>query len=249
MLFCYLDESGNTGSRLDDPAQPYHYLVAVMVREDRVSLLSERLDDLAANAPTTSSLEEYHGQEMFSGEGPWEGVEPHVRVGEYSKALSVISEVGAYIAYASINKPALAGRGARMSPHLYALQFLTEKIEAWVKSSGDPLCQLALLVADQNHQEEQYAFELIREMNRSGGPIGASIGIATTTDHVVDSVYFTPSERSRGIQLADLVAFILNRRDRDLETSSSGPSVRAVKRMYMTLIDPQVITWRERWPS
>ncbi len=76
MLFCYLDESGNTGSRLDDPDQPHHYLVAVMVREDKVSLLSERLDDLAANAPTTSSLEEYHGQEMFSGEGPWEGVEP-----------------------------------------------------------------------------------------------------------------------------------------------------------------------------
>ncbi|WP_419837874.1 DUF3800 domain-containing protein [Candidatus Poriferisodalis sp.] len=37
MLFCYLDESGNTGSRLDDPVQPYHYLAAVIVREDRVS--------------------------------------------------------------------------------------------------------------------------------------------------------------------------------------------------------------------
>lgn len=249
MLFCYLDESGNTGSRLDDPVQPYHYLVAVMVREDKVLLLSERLDDLAAQAPTTRELVEYHGQEMFSGEGPWEGVEPHVRVDEYAKALSVISEVGAYIAHASINKPALAERGPWMSPHLYALQFLTEKIEAWVSSRSDPLCQMALLVADQNHQEEQYAFELIREMNRSGGPIGASIGIATATEHVVDSVYFTPSERSRGIQLADLVAFILNRRDRDLEASSSGQSVRAVKRMNMTLIAPQVATWRERWPS
>ena len=248
MLFCYLDESGNTGSRLDDPAQPYHYLAAVMVREDRVSQLTERLDELAAQAPTSSELLEYHGQEMFSGEGPWDGMEPHVRVAEYAKALSVISEVDAHIAYASINKPALADRGARMSPHLYALQFLTEKIEAWVKWRSDPLCQLALLVADQNHQEEQYAFEFIREMNRSGGPIGASIGIATTTEHVVDSVYFTPSERSRGIQLADLVAFILNRRDRDLETSRSGKSVRAVKQMNMTLIEPRVATWRERWP-
>lgn len=249
MLFCYLDESGNTGSRLDDPNQPRHYLVAVMVREDRVSLLSERLDKLSTKAPTNSDLVEYHGQELFSGEGPWEGVEPYVRVREYSKALSVISEVGAQIAYASINKPALAERGARMSPHLYALQFLTEKIEAWVRSMSDPLCQLALLVADQNHQEEEYAFDLVREMHRSGGPVGASWGLAKTTGHVVDSVYFTPSERSRGIQLADLVAFVLNRRDRDQESASSGKSVQAVKRMKENYISPHVVTWRERWPG
>lgn len=249
MLFCYLDESGNTGSRLDDPDQPYHYLVAVMVREDKVSMLSERLDGLAANAPTTAELVEYHGQQMFAGKGPWQGVVPQVRINEYAKALAVIAEVDAHIAYASINKHALAERGAWISPHLYALQFLTEKIEAWVKPKNDPLCQLALLVADENHQEEQYAFELIREMHRSGGPIGAAIGLARTTEHIVDSVYFAPSERSRGIQLADLVAFILNRRDRYLETSDKSASAQEVIRLLTTYISPRVATWRERWPS
>ncbi len=200
MLLCYLDESGNTGSRLDDPRQPYHYLVAVMIGEHKVSQLSERLDELAAGAATTAKVVEYHGQELFAGSGPWDGVEPHVRIGEYEKALAVIAEVGAHIAHASINKPGLAQRGAWASPHLYALQFLTEKIDGWIASNADPLCRRGLLVADQNHQEEQYAFELVREMQKSGGPIGSLLGIARTTEHIVDNVYFEPPRVLRSLR-------------------------------------------------
>ncbi|MCY4162804.1 MAG: DUF3800 domain-containing protein, partial [bacterium] len=248
MLLCYLDESGNTGSRLDDPRQPYHYLVAVMVREDRVSQMSERLDELADSAATTANMVEYHGQELFAGSGPWDGVAPHLRIGEYEKALAVIAEVGAYIAYVSINKHGLAQRGAFTSPHLYALQFLVEKIDAWVGSHTDPQCQRALLVADQNHQEEQYAFELIREMQKPGGRIGSFLSIARPTEHIVDSVYFAPSERSRGIQMADLVAFILNRRDRCLESQDNRASARAVRRLCDTRVIPRVVARREQWP-
>ena len=183
MLFCYLDESGNTGNRLDDPHQPYHYLVAVMVREDMVSPLTRRLDELAVEAPTTARLDEYHGQQMFSGMGPWNGVDPEVRVQEYAKVLSVIQEAEAGIAYASINKRGLMGRGQWLSPHLYALQFLTEKIEAWVRQQSNPLSQRALLVADENHQEEQYAVKLVREMQQSGGPIGATSGRGGESRH------------------------------------------------------------------
>ncbi|MXW42795.1 MAG: DUF3800 domain-containing protein [Acidimicrobiia bacterium] len=249
MLLCYLDESGNTGSRLDDPYQPYHYLVAVMVREDKVSQLSKLLDELAAGAATTAKLVEYHGQELFSGSGPWNGVESHARISEYEKALTVITEVDAYIAHASISKPDLAQRGPWASPHLYALQFLTEKIDGWIASNSDPLCRRGLLVADQNHQEEQYAVELVREMQKSGGPIGSVFGIARTTEHIVDNVYFVPSERNRGIQLADLVAFIINRRDRCLDSNDNRPSAREIQRLYMRWICPRVVTWRDRWPS
>ena len=248
MLFCYLDESGNTGSRLDDPTQPIHYLVAVMVREDMVSPLTRQLDRLAVDVPTSGQLDEYHGQQMFSGNGPWDGVAPEVRVQEYAKALNVIQEVDASIAYASINKPALKGRGEWQTPHLYALQFLTEKIEAWVNQQSDPLCQRALLVADENHQEEQYAVELVREMQRSGGPIGSSRGLATSAKHIVDGVYFTPSERSRGIQIADLVAYILNRFDRVSANLDRSRSDRAVQQLYYDHIVPHRVTWRERWP-
>ena len=243
MLFCYLDESGNTGNRLDDPEQPYHYLVAIMVREDMVSLLTSQLDQLASEAPTAVPLGEYHGQEMFSGRGPWDGISPKTRVQEYAKALSVIGKAEASIAHASINKPGLS-RLRWQSPHLLALQFLTEKIEAWVRQKSDPLSQRALLVADQNHTEEQYAVELVREMQQSGGPVGVTRAIK----RIVDGVYFSPSERSRGIQIADLVAYILNRHDRISGRVQLSTSDIAVKKLFDDYISPHCVTWRERWP-
>ena len=66
MLICYLDESGNTGRRLDDPDQLIHLIAAVLIREDWVRVMSDRLDALAAAAPTTRSLVEYRGQEYLA---------------------------------------------------------------------------------------------------------------------------------------------------------------------------------------
>lgn len=249
MLFCYLDESGNTGSRLDDSQQPFHYLAAVIVREDHVARMTELLDEIAQNAPTSTGLAEFHAQQLFAGSGPWADVPPSVRIAQYSKALSVLGEIDASIIYSSIDKPALAEWGPSTSPHLYALQFLTEKLEDWMKSNHDPLSQMALLVADQNHQEEEYAFDLVRRMHRSGGPVGEGTGLAKATKHIVDTVYFAPSERSRGIQLADLVAFVLIRRDRDALKPNATPSSRAIERLFMDHIATRRVRWRQRWPS
>ncbi len=67
MLFCYVDEAGNTGRRLDDPVQPVHLIAAVIVREDRVRRMTERLDYLASQATTWYPVVEYHGYELFHG--------------------------------------------------------------------------------------------------------------------------------------------------------------------------------------
>ena len=127
MILCYLDESGNTGYRLDDPDQPFHMIAAVMVREDRVREMVARLDDLAAKAPTRKPLVEYRGNELFGGRGNWKGVSPNQRIEEYAKALAVLAEVEAGVAHTAIYKPALIQRGyTNPNPHLFALQFLVE---------------------------------------------------------------------------------------------------------------------------
>ena len=246
MLICYLDESGNTGRRLDDPHQPVHFIAAVIVREDRVGEMAERLQELADRAPIAERLIEYHGDELFHGTGPWRGVAPRIRVREYAKALSVMSHVQASVAHASINKPGLADG---QNPHLLALQFLTEKIERWLKSQSHELSQRALLVADQNHEHDQYAFDLIQEMQSGGGPVGGGRGLNIPLDHIVDGVYFARSERSWGIQLADLVAFILNRSERIGRNPGNPRSDAAVKMLRREHITPQVKTWRQLWPS
>ena len=76
MLICYLDESGNTGRKLDDPGQPFHTIAGIAVREDRVREMTDRLDSLASHAPTADHLDECHGFDRFHGTGAWDGVYP-----------------------------------------------------------------------------------------------------------------------------------------------------------------------------
>ena len=250
MLICYLDEAGNTGYRLDDPLQPVHLIAAVMVREDRVRDMTERLDWLAERAPIPWPLREYHGYDLFHGVGDWEGSYPDRRVRAYGNALSVLAKVDAGVAYASIHKPGLAARGydPPPNPHAFALQFLAEKIERWIRGRPYVLEQRVLLVADQNHEQEQYSIDLIRGMQDSGGPVGAGYGMDITLDHFVDSVYFDRSERNRGIQLADLVAYILHRYLRIQDNPGDERSDRAVRGLYSRYVSNRCRTWRERWP-
>ena len=132
---------------------------------------------------------------------------------------------------------------------MYALQFLTEKLELWLRNQTQVLSRRALLVADENHEQEQYSFDLISDMQATGGPIGSSLGINTQLDHIVDSIYFTPSERSRGIQLADLVAYILNRRYRNRRTPGNQRSDSAVDDVVRDHVIPQRRAYRVLWPS
>ena len=250
MLICYLDESGNTGRRLDDPEQPVHLIAAVMIREDRVREMTRLLDVLARRVPTSRPLIEYHGRQLFRGSGPWTGVSPDQRIDTYAEALSVLSRVEAGIAYASVNKPLLALKEyGDPNPHIIALQFLAEKIERWLRVQQDILSQRALLVADENHEHEQYSFDLIREMQAVGGPVGSGFGISIPLDHFVDSVYFDQSDRNRGIQLADLVAFVLGRYLRLRRSRSNARSDSATEMLFHEHISPNCRTWRETWPK
>jgi len=168
---------------------------------------------------------------------------------EYAKALSVLGEVDADVAYASIDKPALAARGyEHPNPHTFALQFLAEKVEHWLEGRTDELGRRALLVADQNHEQEQYAFDLIREMQATGGPVGAGLGINVTLDHFVDNVYFDRSDRNRGIQLADLVTYLLHRYFRIRQHPGDPRSDAAIERLYSQYVHSRVVTYRQRWP-
>lgn len=250
MLICYLDESGNTGLRLDDPDQPVHVIAAILVREDRVRIMVDRLDSLAASAPTATPLTEYRGQEIFSGTGPWTGLEPRQRVREYAKALSVLGEVDAAVAHASISKIQLAAKDYHLSPnpHLHALQFLTEEIQVWVAKQSHPLCKWVMLVADENHEQQQYSMDLIRNMQSADRYIDNRPRSSIRLDNYVDSVYFAKSDQNRGIQIADLVAFIIHRSLWIVNRPSNPRSDRAIIALLEEHIRPQICASAALWP-
>ena len=80
-------------------------------------------------------------------------------------------------------------------------------------------------------------------------PIGAGLGINIPLGHIIDNIYFTPSERSRGIQLADLVAFVLNGHQRNKRRpSKDARSDGAVRDLVDGQVQPAVREYRALWP-
>ena len=52
------------------------------------------------------------------------------------------------------------------SPHLLAMQFLSEKLEAFVRMQTDPLRHRALLLADQTDDHEAFALAAVTGCER-----------------------------------------------------------------------------------
>lgn len=247
MWLAYLDESGNTGRRLDDPDQPIHWLVAVLVPEDKVLPLAHAVEALLSVRRSDGLLPELHGSELFGGNGDWRGVSPEDRINIYQGALELLRDHDCVVAHSSIDKAKLTPSTAgRTTPHLLALQFLIEKLDAFLVSQSDPLRQRALLVADETNEHEAYAIGMVAGMQASGTGIvhGRIIG------RVIDTVHFVKSDVNRGVQLADLVAYGLNRITRSAPKGallSRGDT--ALRDMFDAHVWPLVRTYRQRWPS
>jgi hypothetical protein len=241
---CYLDESGNTGRRLDDPDQPVHLIAAVMVPEERVADMARSMDVLAAQwLPPELRRAEFHGAALYSGNGPWKGVAPGDRIQVYRSVLQLISELEAVVAHASVDKPRLAAKYRYPdSPHLLALQFLVEKIDTYLATQSDPLRSRGLLIADQTHEHEAFAIDLVAQMQRHG----ATIGTGRRLTGVIDSVHFVRSETNPGVQLADLVAFALCRLSKAKQPLRPGDQ--ALQAALEEFVLPHVRTYRQRWP-
>lgn len=247
MWLAYVDESGNTGRRLDDPDQPVHWLVAVLVPEDQVLPLAHAVEALLSLSRSDAKLPELHGADLFGGKNDWQGVQPAERVRIYDSALALLAQHGCVVAHSSIDKTKLSDSIAgRTTPHLLALQFLVEKLDAFLRSQADPMRQRALLVADETDEHEAFAIGMVAGMQATGAGIvpGRIIG------QVIDTVHFVRSDVNRGVQLADLVAYALNRVSK---STGTGAPVRrgdaALIEMCRNHVWPLVRTYRQRWPS
>ena len=244
MWLSYLDESGNTGSNLDDSDQPFHLIAAVMVPEDQVQDLSAAFHHLPVFTGEPRLIGELRGADLYSGRGPWRSFSPSERIDTYHGALGLLGQHGAFVAHASIDKWALrqSASSEPKMPHLLALRFLAEEIENYLKQQLDPLKQRTLLIADETYEHEAYAHGLVTRM-QADNPL-SDRGPSLT--RIVDRVHFVRSETSPGVQLADLAAFVLTRRKR-FPTWSLPPSDVAVKRLA-EVVDSRVVASRDTWP-
>lgn len=240
MWLTYVDESGNTGVRLDDAQQPFHVIAGVSVREDVVGRVASHLDDVVATClgvSGRSKATELRAAQLQGGRGPWAGIRPDDRIAAYAAALEPLGWDGVHVAHAAIHKTVFAQRRDPRHPHLWALQFLIEKLNIWFRTHSER----TLLVADETNEHEQFALDLLVDLQTGRPRPGLNFGALT---QLVDTVHFVRSETNRGVQLADLVAYLRNR-----ILSQPEAKTEVEHRLWNSFVERNVTTWREPWPS
>jgi len=188
---------------------------------------------------------ELHGQPMYGGRGIWKNVAVADRLKLFDDALATLATHQCVVMHSSIDKTRLGYEAiakAGNDPHFLAFQYLVEKAEMWLAHQTDPMKVRCLIIADETPEHDAYCIKMIHEMQhgRRGIVPGA------TLEHIVDTAHFVRSQDSRGVQLADLVAYTLNRHARG---GSNAASVKAMTDIHRTRIAPICSTWRETWPA
>ena len=132
MQLFYLDESGNTGTNLDDPQQPIHWLLAIGMTPAALQRAESDLLAIAvryAHARAYAPEFEFHGADIYQGAGNFAFLTPVDRVRLYDEILAVIPRHGMNLFCRGINKRehrdlAMADFHAPEHPQVLAFTFL-----------------------------------------------------------------------------------------------------------------------------
>jgi hypothetical protein len=144
---------------------------------------------------------------MFGNKGDFKGVDPVARVQAIIDVLDLLLVHDCKVAWSAINK--IKNPSSR-HPHQLAFQFLTERLEDYLKKNDT----LGLIVADENKEIEQKVIDDLTVYKAASTGWGYR---PTEIKHIVDSVHFVQSTNNRLIQCVDLVAYFALRAHRDYQ--------------------------------
>lgn len=239
VTFIYVDETGSVGKGAR--RQPELSLMALLVPEDKVQVLGQRMQELTLEHLGWIPADfEFHGVELWQQMGHWSAKSYAECIAAYEAVIGLIPELDLGLAHASIHKARLnvkySGR-ADKNAYLLALQFLLEKVNAYLRPND-----LGIVVADEAKEERLRAVKLVSDLQDWGG--GEVPG--RKLNQIIDSLHYVESLNSPGVQMADLAVFARQRFHSRLDTH---PDAQAGIRRIWSSAAPQMRTWRETWPA
>lgn len=244
MRFAYMDEAGNTGRKYDEPNQPIHLILTIVVDEENIAALHEHVRETGRrHCPGDCRQDqfEFHGHDLFAGNGYFSGMSPAKRIEIYNDVLKGIEIAEAEVIVRGVEKSGLQRRYRNpYHPHDIALMYTIESIE---RTARERDCRV-LLIADEAKEVENAALRDLAQYQE----LGTSWGVYTEQiDHIVDTIHFVPSHSNGGIQLADCATYITAR----VEKIRAGivpdnDSAKAVEGLWESHIVPRLQT-RDIW--
>ena len=263
----YIDETGDVGKGANK--QPYLQLVGAVVDESRVQSLASRMLEIAReHLGEIPDDFEWHGVEVWHGQGSWKGQGPAKLLSAYEAVIALLDELDIWICYSTIHKKRLRDRySEKYSPYLLAFQFLLEKLDGRYPEKvdrfedfRDGVCyprrlvvhkseekkKLRILIADETKQHQLRTITMVADMQKWGiGAVRSKYRRDIPLASVIDSVHFVDSQHSPGVQLADMVAFILHR---ERLGDQNHPDANAAVYRMTGMISSMTGGYRKIWP-
>jgi len=232
----YIDETGLNEQGVGK--QHFATLAAIIVSEDTVKSLRDSMKSIAAHTfGIVSDDFEFHAYDVWNGRGIWRELAHSDRLGVLKELIALLDEHDISVSHSTIDKQKLHARYAGAADHnlyLLALQFLLEKIDA--------LPENKIIIADETKEHELKAVRMLADMQDWGSGEVPSRQLQT----IIDSLHYVKSHQSPGVQMADLVAYILQRSRLDSQHHPDADT--AIAQMKQTIWN-HCSTWRQTWPS
>ena len=234
----YIDETGSVGK--GSRSQPLLTVAAAIVKEEHVQPLRESMRGIAmTHLGWVPADLEFHGNVLWNAGDHWSKMEPPQLLAVYKDLMDLLEVHDIDVSYASIDKARLHAKydgGADKNAYLLALQFMLEKIDRCYPNT------LKILIADEQKEHQLRAMKMVTDMQIHGLGEVPSFPIKT----IIDSIHFVDSAQSPGIQMADMVAYLLqrswNHRDKHSDVAV------AVAEMHQA-IGNRTQTYRMPWPT
>ena len=237
MLCAYLDETGNTGSNLNDPLQRYHTVGAVVIPEQSWDLLRSDLQAIAVGAlgkrKATDPGFEFHGNQLFTGNGAWAVIRNRDdRMKIFAECLSLLKKHKLAITYGRCDKKKLRHYSDPMHPHEVSFWLALERIGNLFALQDS----LGFIVADDGARStKQIARSGLDSYRKSGPPFGKKADIS----RIIDTVHFMNSAESPHLQICDLCLWVIQRyKAQDSKTIMAmdrGAEIPSLRDLYWTI--------------
>ena len=203
MRICYLDES-------EQQQDGVYYIGALVVTAEQIRSIDRDLDALharlhEAHPGSVPAGLEFHGHAIFQGKEGWAELKPGVRAWASQKAVELICRHSPWFGLQGVDVDGLRRRRGweAAEPHVVASSHLLNRVHRHSRLVSEGL----LVIADDHHLSEDSRTAYHRM--RSRAVQGLSDG---KLHHLLDTMYFGPSNRSRLLQAVDMLTYFEQRR-------------------------------------
>lgn len=218
-----------------------YYIAAIVLEDQQYNILMRNLESIIAHAhkkfniPITTEL---HAHRMMHGLAPWECFrgQVHEAVALYRAAARAIRQCGAYLLVEGLDVVRLKRRYKYPDPpYEITLRHLLERIDNLTYQLGKESCNITADLIDR-HRDFQ---EAIEGYTRAGTPGYRS----SRLERISQPIAWNDSQDNRGIQAADLLAYIYRR----VKEPQPGHSPRAARAASTILRDFGPLYHERKW--